>query len=46
MFPKQIERLRRDKQSSSSNYINYLEINDSSELPADWRFFLADRKSK
>ena len=43
--PKQIERLRRDEQSSS-NISNHIEINDSSELPADWRSFLADRKSK
>ena len=46
MSPKQIQRLRRDEQSSSSNDTNHHEINDSSELPADWRSFLADRKSK
>ena len=44
--PKQIERLRRDEQSSSSNDSNHHEIYDSSELSADWRSFLADRKSE
>ena len=46
--PKQIERLRRDSSShgykSSDN--NQTAINDSCELPSDWKSFLADRKSK
>ena len=48
VFPKQIERRneRRDEQSSSSYDSNRLEVNDSLERPADWRSFLAERKSR
>ena len=49
-YPKQAERLRRDGSSLLSNRHSsensFLKINDSCHLPADWRSFLADRKSK
>ena len=46
--PKQLERFRRDEISSAGCISDEIvsNIEDSSELPSDWRSFLAERKSK